>query len=72
MNDALKIVLVSCLIIGIYVFNHHLFGWIFQLDQDYAKNSIGWPMLFGFFFTAVYISIYRIMSKKLKFKIVFE
>lgn len=72
MNDALKIVLVGCLIIGVYVFNHHLFDWIFQLNQDYAKNWLGWPMLFSFFFTAVYIAVYRILTNKLKFKIVWE
>ena len=72
MNDALKIVLISCLIIGLYVFNHHLFDWIFQLDQDYMKNSLGWTLLFSSFFTAIYIAAYRIITKKLKFKIVWE
>jgi len=72
MNDILKIVLVSCFVIFLYVFNHWLFNYIFALDQSLIKNSVAWPTLFSFFFTALYIALYRIVKGKLKFEITWK
>lgn len=72
MNDVLKVFAALFALLGLYIFGHYLFDWIFTLDNRYLSNSVGWPTFFSFLFVFVVVLTVRVVSGKLRIKLVWE
>ncbi len=68
MNDFLKIVFATCAVIGLIGANAWLFNRFFELDMDYLFVAV----ITVFFMTALEVTIFRVITGKLKVKLTFE
>ncbi len=71
MNKFLGVVVVLCAGVFLLAMNSVLFEQLFNLDMSYLKNT-GWMVLFSCFMTAAQISLFRVVTGKLKIKLVWE